>query len=71
MALLLPLNFISGKNRYKKILSKRPPSCIISLDERPKFRNGKAGQCNAAWFVWEDDFSSDTQLIFASKGDLN
>ena len=59
VCMLLPLNYLSGKRRYKEIYSKYPPSKIyifkgrITCSKNNKPEGFKGGAITYAWFIWE------------------
>ncbi|MFC0810666.1 hypothetical protein ACFHYO_00870 [Paracoccus panacisoli] len=72
-ALLLRLAFLEGAARQKKIFSRTPPSRVWVFSERITFypknveRKG-SGTTAYAWFVWDKDSSSPTQLSWLPTG---
>ena len=72
-ALLLRLAFLEGANRAKTIFSKCPPSRVWVFSERITFYPAGAvqkgtGTTAYAWFVWDKDASSGTELKWFKPG---
>lgn len=66
-ALLLRLAFLEGANRYRTIFSVAPPSRVWIFSERITFYPAGAEQKGSgttayAWFVWDKNSKSETQL---------
>ena len=62
MIMLLPLRFLEGSTRYKKVFSKYPPNeVLIFVDRIGCWKNGiedktqRSAICYA-WFVWKQGF---------------
>lgn len=72
-ALLLRLAFLEGANRQRTIFSEVPPSRVWVFSERITFypagaeRKG-SGTTAYAWFVWDKDASSGTELRWFEPG---
>lgn len=72
-ALLLRLAFLEGAKRQKTIFSQMPPSRVWVFSERITFypenaeRKG-SGTTAYAWFVWDKDAASSTQLLWLKPG---
>ena len=72
-ALLLRLAFLEGANRAKTIFTECPPSRVWVFSERITFypsgveRQG-TGTTAYAWFVWDKDASSGTELKWLKPG---
>lgn len=72
-ALLLRLAFLEGGNRQRTIFSQCPPSRVWVFSERITFypmnaeRKG-SGTTAYAWFVWDKDASSKTELRWFPPG---
>ena len=72
-ALLLRLAFLEGANRERTIFSKAPPSRVWVFSERITFypagaeRKG-SGTTAYAWFVWDRDAPSATELKWLKPG---
>jgi hypothetical protein len=72
-ALLLRLAFLEGANRERTIFGKAPPSRVWVFSERITFypkgaiRKG-TGTTAYAWFVWDKDASSGTELKWFKPG---
>ena len=71
VALLLPITFLSGKERYDEIYSKQPPSRVYVYRERiniamdgdfTKFNKSARNITCYAWYIWERDFIGGTEL---------
>jgi hypothetical protein len=72
-ALLLRLAFLEGANRANTIFSKHPPSRVWVFSERitfyPKNAERKGSGTTAyAWFVWDKDAPSGTELKWFKPG---
>jgi hypothetical protein len=72
-ALLLRLAFLEGANRANTIFAKTPPSRVWVFSERITFypagaeRKG-SGTTAYAWFVWDKDSPSGTELKWFKPG---
>jgi hypothetical protein len=72
-ALLLRLAFLEGANRANTIFAKIPPSRVLVFSERITFypvgaaRKG-TGTTAYAWFVWDKEASSQTELKWLKPG---
>jgi len=72
-ALLLRLAFLEGANRAKTIFATKPPSRVWVFSERITFypagaeRKG-SGTTAYAWFVWDADAPSGTELKWLKPG---
>lgn len=72
-ALLLRLAFLEGANRQRSIFSKHPPNRVWVFSERITFYPAGAvqkgtGTTAYAWFVWDKDASSGTELKWFKPG---
>lgn len=72
-ALLLRLAFLEGANRANTIFAKVPPSRVWVFSERITFYPAGAVQKGSgttayAWFVWDKDASSTTELKWFKPG---
>lgn len=72
-ALLLRLAFLEGANRANTIFSKVPPSRVWVFSERITFYMKGATQAGSgttayAWFVWDKDAPSGTELKWFKPG---
>ncbi len=72
-ALLLRLAFLEGANRQKTIFTENPPSRVWIFSERITFYPAGAevkgsGTTAYAWFVWDKDASSGTELKWFKPG---
>ena len=72
-ALLLRLAFLEGANRANTIFSKAPPARVWVFSERITFYMKGATQAGSgttayAWFVWDKDASSGTELKWFKPG---
>lgn len=72
-ALLLRLAFLEGANRANTIFAKMPPSRVWVFSERITFYPAGAevkgsGTTAYAWFVWDKDASSSTELRWFRPG---
>jgi len=72
-ALLLRLAFLEGANRQRTIFSTAPPSRVWVFSERITFYPANAerkgsGTTAYAWFVWDKDAPSGTELKWFKPG---
>lgn len=72
-ALLLRLAFLEGANRANTIFSNTPPSRVWVFSERITFYPAGAVQQGSgttayAWFVWDKDAPTETQLKWFKPG---
>ena len=72
-ALLLRLAFLEGANRQRSIFAKRPPSRVWVFSERITFYPAGAvqkgtGTTAYAWFVWDKDAPTRTELKWIKPG---
>jgi hypothetical protein len=72
-ALLLRLAFLEGANRQRSIFTKSPPSRVWVFSERITFYPAGAVQKGSgttayAWFVWDKDAPSTTELKWFKPG---
>lgn len=72
-ALLLRLAFLEGANRQRTIFTKAPPSRVWVFSERITFYPAGAVQKGSgttayAWFVWDKDAASGTELRWFEPG---
>jgi hypothetical protein len=72
-ALLLRLAFLEGANRANTIFTRTPPSRVWVFSERITFYPAGAekkgsGTTAYAWFVWDRDASSGTELRWLKPG---
>jgi hypothetical protein len=72
-ALLLRLAFLEGANRQRTIFSEAPPSRVWVFSERITFYPANAerkgsGTTAYAWFVWDKDAPSATELKWFQPG---
>lgn len=72
-ALLLRLAFLEGGNRQRTIFSASPPSRVWVFSERITFYPANAerkgtGTTAYAWFVWDKDAPSSTELRWFKPG---
>lgn len=69
VAMLLNLNYLSGKGRYAQIFSKYPPSKVyvftgrVSCAKNGDFEHNSGSAINYAWFVWRKGFIKVTPQI--------
>lgn len=73
LALLLRLAFLEGSNRNKTIFNVNPPSRVWVFSERITFYPAGAkvagsGTTAYAWFVWDKDAPSGTELRWFDPG---
>lgn len=72
-ALLLRLAFLEGANRQRTIFTETPPSRVWVFSERITFYPAGAvqkgtGTTAYAWFVWDKDAASGTELKWLKPG---
>lgn len=72
-ALLLRLAFLEGANRAKTIFAQTPPSRVWVFSERITFymkgaTKAGSGTTAYAWFVWDKDAPSRTELKWFAPG---
>ncbi|OHD00693.1 MAG: hypothetical protein A3H25_16810 [Sphingomonadales bacterium RIFCSPLOWO2_12_FULL_63_15] len=72
-ALLLRLAFLEGANRQRTIFTEAPPSRVWVFSERITFYPAGAvqkgtGTTAYAWFVWDKDATSNTELKWFKPG---
>lgn len=72
-ALLLRLAFLEGANRQRTVFSQNPPSRVWVFSERITFYPAGAevkgsGTTAYAWFVWDKDAPSGTELKWFEPG---
>lgn len=72
-ALLLRLAFLEGANRQRTIFSTSPPSRVWVFSERITFypagaEKGGSGTTAYAWFVWDKNAHSGTELKWFKPG---
>jgi hypothetical protein len=72
-ALLLRLAFLEGANRANTIFAESPPSRVWVFSERITFYPAGAVQQGSgttayAWFVWDKDAASGTELKWLKPG---
>ncbi|MBO6037052.1 MAG: hypothetical protein J6P29_00575 [Acetobacter sp.] len=72
-ALLLRLAFLEGVNRYNTLFKGTPPSRVWVFSERITFypegvKKSGNGTTAYAWFVWDKDASSGTELKWFKPG---
>jgi hypothetical protein len=72
-ALLLRLAFLEGSNRQRTIFTEAPPSRVWVFSERITFYPAGAVQKGSgttayAWFVWDKDAPSQTELKWFKPG---
>lgn len=69
--MLLRLNFLESKERFKFWRSNMPARIIV-LSERPKFYRGKTDSITYAWFIWDASTKVEkSELILVRKKDLD
>lgn len=71
VALLMPLRYLSGENRYTEVYQKYPPVRVYAYIERinialnadfATYNDPGANREIYAWFVWEKDYAGSTVL---------
>lgn len=71
VALLLTLNYLTGKERYKEIFSVNPPARVYVYTERidvarnadfDKYAGLGSNLTNYAWFVWDKSYKGKPEL---------
>jgi predicted NAD-dependent protein-ADP-ribosyltransferase YbiA (DUF1768 family) len=77
VAMLMPLLYLSGKDRYNDIFKTNPPVRVYVYKEQIKLaENGEKSQCadsgtnktTYAWFIWEKGFRGNTELRWLRNG---
>jgi hypothetical protein len=74
-AFLLPIEFACSQGRYARLYSKRRPSHVCFLSERPSMPPGAAveelgseayrnGMADYAWFIWTEGGPHRTEALF-------
>jgi hypothetical protein len=64
VAMLLPLRYLEGVDRFERIYSNRDLEKMFVLSRKPNFRNdvaGSTGLLSMAWFVWRRGYCGDFQ----------
>jgi len=61
VALLLPTQYLGGKDRHARLFSVNPPSDVVVVSSRMHIPGVGSSQFNHAWYVW-DRYCSDTRL---------
>ncbi len=80
--MLLPIQYLSGKERYSELYVKFPPSRVYIYCERiniakdgdfEKFCDSGANMTIYAWYVWEKGYHGSTELrwIHNDKNEQN
>ncbi|HKQ44973.1 MAG TPA: hypothetical protein VJS47_06235 [Rhizomicrobium sp.] len=72
-ALLLRLAFLEGRHRANTIFAKKPPARVWVFSERITFymkgaKQAGSGTTAYAWFVWDKDAPSGTELKWFKPG---
>lgn len=72
-ALLLRLQFLEGANRARTVFSQSPPARVWVFSERITFyprgrERSSSGTTAYAWFVWDRDAPSRTELCWLPPG---
>lgn len=76
VALLLPLNYLSGKERYDRLFSLYPPQRVYVYQERitiaingdfERIKDAGSNMTNYCWLVWERNFRGITELRWISN----
>ena len=68
VALLLPLDYLSGKQRIQKVYSTKPPRTVYVYEDRiivglnADFKQNLGNKINYAWYVWEKGFKGTPEL---------
>ena len=71
VAILLPVHYLSGKERHSELYSKYPPSRVYVYSERiiiakngdfNKFSDGGVNRTIYAWCIWERGYQGSTEL---------
>lgn len=68
VALLLPLNYLAGKQRAENQYSSYPPKVVyiyqdrILIGKNGVFEDVLGNRINYAWYVWEKDFSGEPTI---------
>lgn len=70
VAMLLRLNFIESRKRYK-FFKDNMPHTIMVLSERPKFANNKTDSIAYAWFIWKKGLRErESKMLLVSKDEV-
>lgn len=78
VAVLMPLHYLSGKERLKKLFSNFPPRKVYVYAQRinialnaafDKFSDAGTNMTIYAWFVWERGYKGTTELHWLLNGD--
>ena len=78
VAVLMPLHYLSGKSRHKRLFSNFPPRRVYVYAQRinialnaefDKFTDPGANTTIYAWFVWEKGYTGTTELHWLLNGD--
>lgn len=76
VALLMPLNYLSGKERYDRLFGEHPPRRVYVYKERitiaingdfEVIKNAGSNMTSYCWFIWERDFCGVTELRWISN----
>lgn len=75
MAMLLPIDFMAGQDRYRNLWTDIPPVSVYICSRRPSFYGGKTNANNFAVFVWAKRFGKvwgiprqwDTKLLYYER----
>lgn len=71
VAILLPIQYLSGKERHSELYAKYPPSRVYIYCERiniakdgnfEKYSDGGANMTIYAWYIWERGHKGETEL---------
>lgn len=77
VALLLPLNYLSGEHRAEAVYSVNPPRTVyayvgrIAIAKNGDFNSLMGNKINYAWFVWEKGYKGKTELKWLHNGISN
>ena len=75
VAMLMKIQFLEGKKRYKELLKDNPPKEVHIFSYRlPYYRgdekqNGSSAMC-LAWFIWEKGYKGDTIIKWFGENEL-
>lgn len=76
-AMLVPLEFVCGQDRYEDLFSKHPPWGVAYCSQRPSMPPGtevealallgkdfRGGKADFVWIIWERDYRGPTRSIW-------
>lgn len=78
VAIIMPLRYLSGKNRFSDLYEHFPPSTVYVYQERigvaknadfDRYNDAGANLEIYAWFIWQKGFKGKTELKWLLNGD--